>query len=66
VPKLTNPVPKLKYAIEHSTDMVTWTEIKSGDPNWILQETHKEIKVTESGNGPKTGGFFRAKVLKAN
>ena len=46
--------------------MVTWTEIKSGDPNWILQETHKEIKVTESGNGPKTGGFFRTKVLTAN
>lgn len=66
VAKLTNPVPKLRYAIEHSTDMVTWTEIKPGDTDWILEQTRTEIKVTESGNGTKPGGFFRAKVQKAN
>ncbi len=66
VTKLTNSVPKLKYAIEHSTNMVTWTEIKPGDSEWILKETRTEIKVTESGNGTKPGGFFRAKVNTVN
>lgn len=66
VAKLTNAVPALKYSIEHSTDMVNWTKIEANHPNWILKETLKEIKVTQSGDSPKTGGFFRTKVVTAN
>jgi hypothetical protein len=66
VTKLTNPVPKLKYSIEYSPDMVTWTEIKSDNPSWNLVETRTEIKVSESGTSPKSGGFFRTKVQTAN
>lgn len=66
VSKLTNPVPKLKYAIEYSADMVTWTAITSTNPDWTLVETLDEIKVTGSGVNPKTGGFFRTKVQTLN
>lgn len=66
VPKLTNSVPALNYSIEYSTDMLTWTKIEAGNPDWNLVETYNEIKVTESGNTPKTGGFFRTKVQAAN
>jgi hypothetical protein len=66
VPKITNPVPKLRYAIEYSADMVTWTTITAGNPDWTLVETRTEIKVTASGVNPKTGGFFRTKVQTVN
>lgn len=66
VAKLTNPVPKLRYSIEYSTNMVNWTEITSSNPDWILVETLNEIKVSDSGATQKTGGFFRTKVQVAN
>lgn len=66
VAKLTNSVPKLEYAIEYSKDMVTWNEITSGNPSWILTETYNEIKVTGSATNPDKGGFFRTKVQPLN
>lgn len=62
VAKLTNPVPKLKYAIEYSTDMNTWQEISANDSSWVLTETREQIKVMSSGTGSDVGGFFRTKV----
>ena len=66
VAKLTNTVPKLKYAIEYSADMVIWTAITSTNPDWTLVETLNEIKVTASPTNSKTGGFFRTKVETVN
>jgi len=66
VPKLTNSVPALSYSIEYSPDMLRWTKIEAGNPEWKLVETYDEIKVTETGGTPKTGGFFRTKVQAAN
>lgn len=66
VSKLTETVPKLRYAIEYSEDMVTWNEIKANDPSWSLVDGYNEIKVTTSDTSARTGGFFRAKVQVAN
>lgn len=62
VPKLKNPVPRLKYSIEYTEDLKTWTTIKSDDPAWILTDGIGELKVTSSDANKKPGGFFRAKV----
>lgn len=62
VPKLTEAVPKLRYAIEFSEDMVTWNEIQADDPAWSLVNGYSEIKVTSTGTNETPGGFFRAKV----
>lgn len=62
VDKLKNSVPRLRYTIEYSTDEITWTEIKAGDPAWNVQETEGELKVTSSNGSPAQGGFFRAKA----
>jgi len=66
LPKLRNPVPKLKYSIEYSEDMKTWAAIMPGDPAWVLVDGVGQMKVTSSASNPKTGGFFRAKVEVAN
>lgn len=66
VPKLTETVPALTYAIEYSEDMVTWNEIKTNDPAWTLVNGYDEIKVTSTEANEKPGGFFRAKVQVAN
>lgn len=64
VAKKRNAVPKLKYEIMHSTDMVNWTPIEEGDPNWILtdDDVKSEIKVTSRDEDLTGGGFFQAKV----
>jgi hypothetical protein len=62
VDKLKHSIPKLKYTIEYSADMNTWTEIKTGDPSWIVEETEGELKVTSKEPSPAEGGFFRAKA----
>ena len=66
MPKLTETVPALTYAIEYSEDMVTWNEIKANDPAWTLVNGYDEIKVTSTEANEKPGGFFRAKVQVAN
>jgi hypothetical protein len=65
VPKLTETVPALRYAIEFSEDMVTWNEIKANDPAWKLVNGYNEIKVTSTEANDKSGGFFRTKVQVA-
>ena len=62
VPKVKNAFPKLKYSIEYTEDLETWSAIRSDDPAWVLEDGIAEIKVTSSASNPKTGGFFRAKV----
>lgn len=62
VPKVKNAFPKLKYSIEYTEDLKTWSAIRSDDPAWVLVDGIAEIKVSSSASNPKTGGFFRAKV----
>jgi hypothetical protein len=62
VPKVKNAVPKLKYSVEYSEDMITWAAIKSDDPAWVVTDGIGEIKVRSSSTNRKTDGFFRAKV----
>ena len=66
VQKLTETIPKLRYSIEFSKDMITWNEIQVGDPAWTLVNGYTEIKVTSTGVNNTPGGFFRAKVAVAN
>ncbi len=66
LPKVKNPVPRLKYSIEYSEDLETWDAIRSDDPAWVLVDRIGEMKVTSSSSNPKIGGFFRAKVEVAN
>ncbi|MFM2197203.1 MAG: hypothetical protein RLZZ505_635 [Verrucomicrobiota bacterium] len=62
VPKVKNAVPRLKYSIEYTENLKTWSAIRSDDPDWILTDGIGELKVTSSSSNTKTGGFFRAKV----
>jgi hypothetical protein len=66
VPKLTETIPKLRYSIEFSEDMITWNEIQPADPAWNLVNGYSEIKVTSTATNEAPGGFFRAKVEVAN
>lgn len=62
VPKVKNPVPRLKYSIEYTQDLETWTTINADDTEWVLVDGVGELKVTSSPTNTKKGGFFRAKV----
>lgn len=64
VNKKRNAVPKLKYEIQRSSDMVNWTTIKADDPDWILvdDDVKSEIKITSRSRTVTGGDFFRAKV----
>ena len=64
VAKKKNPVPKLKYEIQRSTNMVNWTTVTATDPNWILTDDNikSEIKATSRTPEPVGGGFFRVRV----
>jgi hypothetical protein len=52
------------YEYEFSTDMVNWSAIQAGDPNWDVLETTDEIKVVSKAPSLTGSGFLRVKITK--
>ncbi len=63
VTKLIDPVPALTYIIERSTDMKTWTQVPTWDPEWETVDTATEIKIVSRNPALKGGSFFRSRTV---